>query len=58
METIAMRKKCINNEIQIPICLATFQTSPENMRHINTIVKGNNIKTFYSCQFNIYKSEE
>lgn len=26
----------MNSEMQIPICLAMFQASPEHMRHINT----------------------
>jgi len=41
-------------------CLVIFQTSPENMRHVNTVqnLNGNNIKTIYGCQFNIQRSEE
>lgn len=46
--------------MQIPICLVIFQTPPENMRRVNTMqyLRGNDIKLFYCCQFNIQKSEE
>lgn len=46
-ETIFMRKKCMDSEMQIPICLAIFQTSPENLRciHKTGYLKGNNNET-------------
>ena len=41
-------------------CSVIFQTSPENMRHVNIVqnLNGNNIKTIYCFQFNIQRSEE
>lgn len=46
--------------MQIPICLAIFMFPLKTwgMFIQHNYLKGNNMKTFYCCQFNIQASEE